>query len=354
PRAATKVAVIPPEFSTNSRIANGYEILQHNFDRLLEQYDNLFIFGEDVGQIGDVNQGVAGLQEKYGVSRVFDTGIREWTILGQAQGMAIRGLRPVAEIQYLDYLVYALPILTDDISTLRYRSLNQQQNPLIVRTRGHRLEGIWHSGSPLGMLLNCLKGMYVLVPRDMVRAAGFYNTMMKSDDPALLIECLNGYRLKERMPDNIGEYTIPLGVPETLIEGDDITLVTYGSCVRIAQAGIKVLNEMGISVELIDVQTLLPFDMEHRIVQSLKKTNRILFMDEDVPGGATAFMMREVLEKQSGYHYLDSAPATLTATTHRPPYGSVGDYISKPNSEDVVLKVKEIMTEADPGRFESI
>jgi len=263
----------------------------------------------------------------------------------------MRGLRPIAEIQYLDYLIFGLEPLTDDLATLRWRSNGIQKAPAIIRTRGHRLEGIWHAGSPLGMILNALRGMYVLVPRDMVQAAGFYNTMLQSDDPALLIECLNGYRLKERVPDNLGEYTVPLGVPEVLREGEDVTLVTYGSCVRVAQDGIDMLEQQGISVELIDVQTLLPFDLEHRIAASLKKTNRIVFMDEDVPGGATGFMMREVLEKQDGYRYLDSPPRTLTAREHRPPYGSNGDYFTKPNPEDVFEHVYRLMHEAEPKRF---
>jgi pyruvate/2-oxoglutarate/acetoin dehydrogenase E1 component len=294
------------------------------------------------------------MQKKHGEDRVFDTGIREWTIMGQALGMAMRGLRPIAEIQYLDYLIYGLEPLTDDLATLRYRSDNLQQAPAIIRTRGHRLEGIWHAGSPMGVIINALRGIYVLVPRNMVQAAGMYNTMLQSDDPAIIIECLNGYRLKERLPDNIGTYTVPLGVPEVLQSGTDVTLVTYGSCVRVAQAGIKLLERMGISVELIDVQSLLPFDLEHRIVESLKKTNRIVFMDEDVPGGATAFMMKEVLETQQGYRYLDAQPVTLTAKSHRPPYGSDGDYFSKPNPEDVFETIYQIMYEAEPARFPSL
>ena len=351
PRSALKVSVKPAQYSEDAPLKNGFEILNEFFDKALGRYPELFAFGEDVGHIGDVNQGFAGLQKKYGVERVFDTGIREWTIMGQAIGMAMRGLRPIAEIQYLDYLIYGLQPLMDDLATLRYRSNGIQQAPAIIRTRGHRLEGIWHAGSPLGMVLNTLRGMYVLTPRDMVQAAGMYNTMLQSDDPALIIECLNGYRLKERMPENIGEYTVPLGVPEVLREGTDITLVTYGSCVRIAEAGILLLEKKGISVELIDVQTLLPFDLEQRILESLKKTNRILFLDEDVPGGATAYMMREALEIQGGYQYLDSAPATLTAKAHRPPYGSDGDYFTKPNAEDVFEAIYRIMQEAAPGRF---
>lgn len=349
--AALNVPVIPPKYSDNSKVKNGYEVLNAFFDSALEKHPNLFAFGEDVGKIGGVNQAFMGLQGKYGEHRVFDTGIREWTIMGQAIGMAMRGLKPIAEIQYLDYLIYGLEPLSDDLATLRYRSNNLQQSPAIIRTRGHRLEGIWHSGSPMGMLLGSLRGMYILVPRNFVQAAGMYNTMLHSDDPALIVECLNGFRLKERMPDNIGEYTVPLGIPEILREGTDVTLVTYGTCVRIAQEGIMALEQEGISVELIDVQTLLPFDLEKRIVESLKKTNRIVFLDEDVPGGATAFMMQEVLEKQGGYRYLDSPPLTLTAKPHRPPYGSEGDYFSKPNPEDVFEIIYGMMQESDPNRF---
>ncbi len=350
-RSALKVPVIAATFDSEPLRKSGFEILNTFFHQAFDKYPELFAFGEDVGKIGDVNQGFAGLQKKYGKSRVFDTGIREWSIMGQAIGMAMRGLRPIAEIQYLDYLIYGLEPLMDDLATLRYRSGNQQMAPAIIRTRGHRLEGIWHSGSPMGMILNALRGMYVLVPRNMTQAAGFYNTLLQSDDPALVIECLNGYRLKEYMPNNLGEYTIPLGVPEILRKGTDLTLVTYGSCVRVAETGIKLLESVGVSVELVDVQTLLPFDLEGKIVESLKKTNRILFMDEDVPGGATAYMMQEVLERQGGYGYLDSPPVTLTAKPHRPPYGSDGDYFTKPNPEDVFKAVYKIIYEADPGRF---
>ncbi|MEL6719837.1 MAG: transketolase C-terminal domain-containing protein, partial [Bacteroidota bacterium] len=282
---------------------------------------------------------------------VFDTGIREWTIMGQAIGLAMRGLRPIAEIQYLDYLIYGLEPLTDDLATLRYRSGGIQQAPAIIRTRGHRLEGIWHSGSPMGMMLHSLRGMYILVPRNMVQAAGFYNTMMQSDDPAIIVECLNGYRLKERLPDNIGEYTVPIGKVEVLQQGKDVTLVTYGSCVRVAQAGMKLLQQHGISVELIDVQSLLPFDLGHDVLSSLKKTNRVVFLDEDVPGGATAFMMQKVLEEQGGYQYLDSKPVTITAHAHRPPFGSDGDYFTKPSPEDVFQSIYQLMQEVDPQRF---
>ncbi|MBI5916028.1 MAG: transketolase [Bacteroidetes bacterium] len=349
--SALNVPVVPPIYSDGSVMKNGFEVLNNFFDKALGKYPELFAFGEDVGKIGGVNQGFVGMQDKYGEERVFDTGIREWTIMGQAIGMAMRGLRPIAEIQYLDYLIYGLAPLTDDLATLRYRSNGQQQAPAIIRTRGHRLEGIWHSGSPIGLIVNSLRGIYLLTPRNFVQASGMYNTMLQSDDPALIIECLNGYRLKERMPDNVGEYTVPLGVPEILQPGNDVTLVTYGSNIRVAQDGIRLLEQIGISVELIDVQTLLPFDLEHSIVESLKKTNRIIFMDEDVPGGATAYMMQEVLEMQGGYRCLDSPPVTLTAKAHRPPYGSDGDYFSKPNAEDVFEAVFNLVDEAEPGRL---
>ncbi len=342
-RPALAVPAIDPIFPANPEYKNGYEILNRFFDHAFSANRRLIAFGEDVGQIGDVNQGLAGIQAKYGKTRIFDTGIREWTIVGQAIGLAMRGWKPIAEIQYLDYLVYALSPLTDDLATLRYRSKGTQMAPAIIRTRGHRLEGIWHAGSPLGMILNTLRGMYVVVPRDMTRAAGFYNTLMHSDDPAIVIECLNGYRLKEALPENLGQYRLPLGLPEILESGSDITLVTYGSCVRVAQTATGLLKRKGISVELIDVQTLLPFDIEGRIVKSLKKTNRILFLDEDVPGGATAFMMQQVLETQEGYRWLDAPPATLTAKAHRPPYGSDGDYFSKPNAEDVFEAVRKMV-----------
>ncbi len=352
--SALRVPVVPPVYNDDAPLRNGFEIMNTFFDKIFETHPNVLAFGEDVGQIGDVNQGFAGLQQKYGEARIFDTGIREWTIVGQAIGMAMRGLRPIAEIQYLDYLVYAMSPLTDDLATLRYRSNGIQQAPALIRTRGHRLEGIWHAGSPMGMLLHSLRGIYILVPRNMTQAAGFYNTMLQSDDPALIIECLNGYRLKEKLPANIGEYTVPLGVPEILETGSDVTLVTYGSCVRVAMEGLKMLKKYGIRVTLIDVQSLLPFDLEHRIVDSLKETNRIVFMDEDVPGGATAFMLQEVLEVQGGYRYLDSAPRTITAHAHRPPYGSDGDYFSKPNPEDVFEVIYNLMHEAEPQRFPAL
>ena len=350
-QSALKVPVVAPRYSEHSPLRNGYEILNTFFDKMLEKYPALFAFGEDLGRIGDVNQGFSGLQEKYGEARVFDTGIREWTIAGYAIGMAMRGLRPIAEIQYLDYLIHALSPLSDDLATLRYRTKGTQAAPAIIRTRGHRLEGIWHSGSPMSVLLGSLRGLHLLVPRNMVQAAGMYNTLLQSDDPALLIECLNGYRLKERLPDNIGEYTVPLGMPEVLQPGNDLTLVTYGSCVRVAQQAIGLLEQDGISVELIDVQTLLPFDLEHRIAASLKKTNRIIFLDEDVPGGASAYMMQQVLDVQGGYRWLDSPPVAISAQPHRPPYGTDGDYFSKPNAEDVYEKVFEMVREAEPGRW---
>ncbi len=354
PQSALRVPTVPPVYSEQSPVKNGFEILNTFFDKIFEKYPNVYAFGEDLGNIGDVNQGFANLQKKYGESRIFDTGIREWSIMGQAIGMAMRGLRPIAEIQYLDYLIYGLEPLSDDLATLRYRTNGIQQAPAIIRTRGHRLEGIWHAGSPTSMIVGALRGMYVLTPRNMVQAAGFYNTLLQSDDPAIIIECLNGYRLKEKLPDNIGEYTVPLGVPDILETGSDVTLVTYGSCVRVAQEGVALLKQHGISVELIDVQTLLPFDLEHRIVESLKKTNRIVFLDEDVPGGATAYMMQEVLEVQGGYRYLDSPPITLTAAAHRPPYGSDGDYFSKPNAEDVFESIYKMVYEAEPGRLPAL
>ena len=342
--SALQIPVVAPVYSDNSPVKAGYEIINKYFDKTFENRPNVFAFGEDVGNIGDVNQGFVGLQAKYGEERIFDAGIREWTIMGQAIGMAMRGLRPIAEIQYLDYIYYALTPLVDDLTTLRYRTNGLQQSPAIIRTRGHRLEGIWHSGSPLGMIVSALRGMYVCVPRNFVQAAGLYETLLQSNDPALVIEPLNAYRLKEVLPDNMGTFTVPLGVPERITEGSDVTLVTYGSCVRIAEEAVKTLEKMGISVELMDVQTLLPFDLEHALVNSLKKTNRIVFLDEDVPNGATAFMLTEVLEKQGGYKYLDAPPRTITAKEHRPPYGSDGDYFSKPNVEDVVEAIVDLMS----------
>lgn len=349
--SALNVAEIKPMYSNDSKMMDGREIMQAFFDIVLERDPRVFAFGEDVGKIGDVNQGFAGLQEKYGESRVSDTGIRELTIIGQGIGAALRGLRPIAEIQYLDYLLYGLQPLSDDLATLQYRTKGGQKAPLIVRTRGHRLEGIWHSGSPIGMIINSLRGMHVLVPRDMTQAAGFYNTMLQSDEPALIIECLNGYRLKERMPDNLGTYTVALGIPEILHEGSDVTIVSYGSTLRVVEEAIKQLAEQGISAELIDVQSLLPFDINHTIVESLKKTNKIVFIDEDVPGGATAYMMQQVLETQGGYRYLDAKPLTITAKPHRPPYGTDGDYFSKPNAEEIFETVMEMMHDYNPDQY---
>ncbi len=332
-------------------VVDGREILRDNFDALLNNHPELIIFGEDAGKIGGVNQGLEGLQAKYGVHRVFDTGIRECTIIGQGIGMALRGLRPIAEIQYLDYLLYAVQILSDDLATVQYRTKGGQKAPLIIRTRGHRLEGIWHSGSPMGMIINSLRGMHICVPRNMTQAAGMYNTLMAGDDPALVIESLNGYRLKEKQPNNFGEFKVELGRIETMTEGDDITIVTYGSMVRMCVETAKQLREVGISAEVIDVQTLLPFDLGHEIIESLKKTNRVVFVDEDVPGGASAFMMQKVVEEQGGYRYLDSAPSTLAANAHRPAYASDGDYFSKPSNEDIFERVYSIMNEADPAKY---
>ncbi len=345
PKSTLNVSVESVQYAPDAPIVNGYEVLNHFFDELFASNPKVFAFGEDVGNIGDVNQGFAGLQLKHGEDRIFDTGIREQTIMGQAHGMALRGLRPIAEIQYLDYLIYGLQTLTDDIATLHYRSNGMQSSPVIIRTRGHRLEGIFHSGSPMGMIINSLRGMHVCVPRNMVQAVGMYNTLLRGNDPALLIECLNGYRLKEKMPSNITEFTIPLGKPEILKDGADITLVSYGSTLRIIQDAAERLQIMGIDCEIIDVQTLLPFDINHMIVSSLKKTNRILFIDEDVPGGASAYMFQQVIEIQGGYRYLDVAARTLSAKAHRPAYASDGDYFSKPNTEEVIKVVNEMMAE---------
>ena len=352
--SALKVPAVEPRYSEDSSIVDGREVLQMCFDAALERDPRVLAFGEDVGKIGDVNQGFAGLQQKHGEIRVTDTGIRECTIIGQGIGLAMRGLRPIAEIQYLDYFIYALQTLSDDLATLHYRTKGGQKAPVIIRTRGHRLEGVWHAGSPIGMILNSLRGIYVLVPRNMTQAAGFYNTMLQSDDPALIIECLNGYRLKERLPDNIGEFTVPLGVPEILREGTDFTIVTYGSMCRVVMEAAQSLEEAGISCEVIDAQSLLPFDRHHAIVESLKKTNRIAFADEDVPGGATAFMMHQVLEIQDGYRHLDSAPVTITGKEHRPAYASDGDYFSKPNADEVFEKIYAVMHETDPQKYPSI
>ena len=345
PKSALKVNGVPATYSTDAPILNGYEILNHYFDALFASNPLVYAFGEDLGNIGDVNQGFAGLQLKYGADRIFDTGIREQSIMGQAHGMAMRGLRPIAEIQYLDYLMYGLQTLSDDVSTLHYRSNGIQSSPVIVRTRGHRLEGIFHSGSPMGMIVHALRGMFVCVPRNMVQAVGMYNTLLQGNDPALLIECLNGYRLKEQMPSNLLDFKVALGIPEIIKTGNDVTIVTYGSTLRIVEDAASRLATMGIDCEIIDVQTLLPFDIHHAIIESLKKTNRILFVDEDVPGGATAYMYQQVIEEQGGYRWLDVSARTLSAKAHRPAYASDGDYFSKPNTEEVIKVVKSIMAE---------
>jgi pyruvate/2-oxoglutarate/acetoin dehydrogenase E1 component/TPP-dependent pyruvate/acetoin dehydrogenase alpha subunit len=345
PKSALKVPEVKPLIPFDATTVNGYEVLNKYFDALFASNPAVYAFGEDVGYIGDVNQGFAGLQEKHGADRILDTGIRELTIVGQAIGMALRGLRPIAEIQYLDYLLYGLQPLSDDVATTHFRSRGQQSCPVIIRTRGHRLEGIWHSGSPMGMVLNALRGMYVCVPRNMVQAVGMYNTLLQANDPAIVIECLNGYRLKEKLPDNLLEYTVPLGVPEVIREGSDVTIVSYGSTLRIIQDAVERLAQEGIDCEVVDVQTLLPFDTNHIILSSLQKTNRIIFIDEDVPGGAAAFMFNKVMEEQGGYKWLDASPRTLTAKAHRPGYGSDGDYFSKPNAEDVVEAVREVVGE---------
>jgi len=343
PYSALKVPAAAAEYSDASPVRDGYEVLNACFDHNFATRPNLYAFGEDVGQIGDVNQGLRGMQLKYGEERIFDTGIREWTIMGQAIGMAMRGLRPIAEIQYLDYLLYGLAPLSDDLCTLRWRSNNQQVAPAIIRTRGHRLVGVWHAGSPMGMMLGSLRGMWICVPRNMTQAAGMYNTLLQSDDPAIVVEVLNGYRLKERLPDNIGTFTLPLGVPEVLRTGTDLTLITYGASVRIADEACALLAQHGIEVELIDVQTLLPFDLPQICLESLKKTSRVVFLDEDFEGGASAYLLQQLLEKQGGYRYLDSAPVTIFAKPHRPGYGQDGDYHSKPQVEDVVEAVFGLM-----------
>jgi len=350
-QSALKITGVAPVFSEKSPVITGREVLLANFEHLFRTNPLTMIFGEDVGKIGGVNQTLEGLQAKFGELRISDTGIREATIIGQGIGLAMRGLRPIAEIQYFDYIMYGLQVICDDLATLQYRTNGGQKAPLIISTRGHRLEGIWHSGSPLSMVINSIRGVYVLVPRNMTQAAGFYNTIMASDDSAVIIEPLNGYRLKERLPDNVGHYRIPVGIPEKLSEGNDLTLVTYGACVRIAQEAVLQLKEVGISVELIDVQSLLPFDINHQILESLKKTSKIIFFDEDVPGGATAFMMQKVLEEQGGFRFLDAEPRTLTASEHRPAYSTDGDYFSNPNAEDVFDLVYTMMNAYNPNKF---
>lgn len=347
------VEEVKPVYNTDDS-QNGHEILRDNFDAILTKYPEVVIFGEDSGKLGGVNQGLENMQKKFGEIRVFDTGIREATIVGQAIGLALRGLRPIAEIQYLDYLLYAVQILSDDLATLAYRTRGTQRAPVIIRTRGHRLEGIWHSGSPMGMIINSLRGIYVCVPRNMTQAAGFYNTLLSANEPAIVIEPLNSYRLKERKPDNFGEFKLPLGIPEVLREGTDATIVTYGPLCRMAMEAAQQLQAVGISIEIIDIQTLLPFDINHSIVKSLAKTNRVLFLDEDVKGGASAYMMEKVLEEQGGYAHLDSAPRTLTGKDHRPAYGSDGDFFSKPSVEDIFDAVYSMMNEVDPNSYPDI
>jgi pyruvate/2-oxoglutarate/acetoin dehydrogenase E1 component len=352
--AARKIEEVKPTYASDAAKVDGRQVLQACFDAALTRDPRVFAIGEDIGTIGDVNLAFEGLQAKHGLLRVTDTGIREATILGQGIGAAMRGLRPIVEIQYLDYLLYALETMSDDLATLQWRTMGGQKAPVIVRTRGHRLEGVWHSGSPMGMILSALRGMLVLVPRNMTQAAGFYNTMLASDDTAIIIEVLSGYRLKEVIPSNIGDYRVPVGIPEVLREGTDITLVTYGACCRIAMEAARELDALGISLEVIDVQSLLPFDVYHSIGESLKRTNRVIFFDEDVPGGATSFMLREILETQDGYRWLDSKPITITAKAHRAAYGSDGDYFSKPQADDVIDAAIRLMHEADPAKFRAI
>lgn len=350
-RAVSHSQEVLPSYGEQVEEVDARLVLRNNFDALFAKYPETLIFGEDSGTIGDVNQGLEGMQEKYGIHRVADAGIREATILGQGIGMAMRGLRPIAEIQYLDYLLYAIQIMSDDLATLQYRTHGRQKAPLIIRTRGHRLEGIWHSGSPMGMIINAVRGIHVLVPRNMTKAAGFYNTLLQCDEPALVIECLNGYRLKEKLPTNLGDFKTPIGKVETIRSGKDVTVVSYGSTLRIIEQAAKELAEIGIEIELIDVQSLLPFDTSKDIVKSVAKTNRLVVIDEDVPGGASAFILQEIIENQNAYKHLDSAPQTLTAKAHRPAYGTDGDYFSKPSVEDVYEKIYEIMHEAFPAKF---
>ncbi|MBO6794267.1 MAG: transketolase [Balneolaceae bacterium] len=354
PKSPMKQEHVAPVFSDKSDMVDGRIVLRNNFDKLFAQYPNLLTFGEDVGALGDVNKGLEGLQEKYGKLRITDTGIREATILGQGIGMALRGLRPIAEIQYLDYLLYCFYVLSDDLATLRYRTKGRQAAPVIVRTRGHRLEGIWHSGSPMGVILSGARGMHLCVPRNLTEAAGFYNLLLKGDDPAIVIEPLNGYRLKEKQPDNIGEFTTPLGIPEIVHQGKDITIVSYGSTFNIIESIIPQLEEVGINIELVDVRTLMPFDINSMIAESVKKTNRLLIVDEDVPGGASAYILHNVLQTQNAYYYLDSEPRCLTAKEHRPAYASDGDYFSKPNAEDIFDEIYSMMRECEPSKFPSI
>ena len=343
-----------PIYSPEKNLVDARIIMRDNFDAILKKHSDVLIFGEDAGLIGDVNQGLEGLQDKYGDIRVSDTGIREATIIGQGIGLAMRGLRPIAEVQYLDYLLYALQIMSDDLATLRYRTFGKQKAPLIIRTRGHRLEGIWHAGSPMAGIINNVRGIHVLVPRNMTKAAGFYNTLLEGDDPAVVIECLNGYRLKEELPTNLGDFKTPIGVVETIREGTDITVVSYGSTLRLVEEAAKDLSQDGIEIEIIDAQSLLPFDLNHDCVKSLAKTNKLIVIDEDVPGGASAYILQEILENQNGYQYLDSKPSTVTSKAHRPAYGTDGDYFSKPSAEDIFEKIYEIMHEFNPNRFKSL
>ena len=351
---ATSIKEVLPTYEDGAEEADGRVIIRDNFDAIFTKYPQALVFGEDAGNIGDVNQGLEGMQEKYGLLRVSDAGIREATILGQGIGMAMRGLRPIAEIQYLDYLLYAIQIMSDDLATLQYRTRGKQKAPLIIRTRGHRLEGIWHSGSPMGMVINAIRGIHVLVPRNMTKAAGFYNTLLEADEPALIVECLNGYRLKEKMPTNLGAFKTPIGVVETIKKGTDITLVSYGSTLRLVEQAAKELLETGIDCEIIDIQSLLPFDLNHDIVKSVMNTNRLLIVDEDVPGGASAFILQQILDEQNAYDYLDSKPQTLTAKAHRPAYGTDGDYFSKPSAEDIYEKVYAMMQESNPAKFPAL
>jgi 2-oxoisovalerate dehydrogenase E1 component len=348
------VKEVLPTYDANAEMVDGRIIIKDNFDFLFSKYNDLFIFGEDAGNIGDVNQGLVGLQEKYGKLRVADTGIREATIIGQGIGMALRGLRPIAEIQYLDYLLYAIQILSDDLATLHYRTVGKQKAPLIVRTRGHRLEGIWHSGSPMGAIVHLLRGMNILVPRNMTKAAGFYNTLLECDEPALIVENLNGYRLKEKFPNNLGEFKTPIGVVETIKTGKDITVVSYGSTLKLVEDVVNSLKQVDIDIELIDVQSLLPFDINQDVVKSIQKTNRLIIIDEDVPGGASAYLLNEIMEKQNAYGYLDSKPVTLAAKPHRAAYGTDGDYFSKPNEEDIFEAIYNIMNEANPTKYKPL
>ena len=349
-----KAEHVPATYNADAKMEDGRIILRENFKKQLEKVPELLIFGEDAGKIGGVNQSLEGLQEQFGEERVFDTGIRECTIVGQGIGMAMRGLRPIAEIQYLDYLLYAIQVLSDDLATVQYRTKGGQKAPLIISTRGHRLEGIWHSGSPMGVIVNALRGINICVPRNMTKAAGFYNTLLISDEPALVVEPLNGYRTKEPFPNNLGDFNEPLGVPELVKEGKDITLVSYGSTFNLCEIAEKTLSQMGISIELIDVQTLIPFDINHAISKSIEKTNRLIIVDEDVSSGATGYILDKVLVEQNAFFHLDSAPQTLSAKDHRPAYGTDGDYFSKPNVDDIIEGIYEIMHEADPLRYPKI